>query len=87
MVIGYMNVTKDLTHIEKLHERCYDILNDYTCRSLTYEEDKLVAISGVAKYILANIGVEDEYHAGIFKSMLPRALMWKIPAQRRNGEP
>lgn len=31
--------------------------------------------------------MEDEYHAGMFRSMLPYALMWKIPVQKRSNEP
>lgn len=53
----------------------------------SYEKDKLIAISGIAKYILANSGIEDEYHAGVFRSMLPYSLMWKIPAQKKSPEP
>ena len=85
-VIGYINITNELTHLQKLHERWYVILHDYTCRNLTYEKDKLIAISGVVKYILANSEIEDEYHAGMFRSMLPYALMWKIPAQKKSHE-
>lgn len=49
-VIGYLNITNDLCHLQKLHERWYVILHDDTCRNLTYEKDKLVAVSGVVKY-------------------------------------
>jgi hypothetical protein len=85
-VIGYMNITNELTHLQKLHERWYVILHDYTCRNLTYEKDKLITITGVAKYTLANSGIEDEYHAGMFRSMLPYALRWKIPVQKKSHE-
>jgi hypothetical protein len=85
-IIFYSNQTPELTHLQKLCERWYVILHDYTGRHLTKEKDKLVAISGVVKYILDNSGLDDEYHAGIVKSMLPYALMWKIPQQNTRTE-
>jgi hypothetical protein len=85
--IAYMNNTPELTNLQKLQERWYSILQDYNNRQLTYGRDKLVAISGVAKYILKHSGLNDEYHAGIFKSMLPHALMWRIPQQKRQNDP
>lgn len=33
-LIEYWNVTNELTHLQKLHERWYVILHDYTCRNL-----------------------------------------------------
>jgi hypothetical protein len=50
-------------------------------RKLTFEKDRLIAISGIAKYVVQQGKLNDEYYAGIFKSMLPHALLWKLPHQ------
>lgn len=52
----------------------YQVLADYTFRTLTYEEDKLVAISGMAR--ITGDFMEDTYHAGLWKQNLPQALLW-----------
>lgn len=53
----------------------YGLLEDYSSRFLTYETDKLPALSGVAaKFSTRFQG--DEYHAGLFRQHLPAALLW-----------
>jgi hypothetical protein len=52
----------------------YRILADYTSRSLTFPQDKLVAIAGVAQII--SDAMKGEYHAGLWFNNLPQALLW-----------
>lgn len=52
----------------------YQVLADYTSRDLTFQEDKLVAISGIAQII--GDYLDDEYHAGIWANNLPQGLLW-----------
>jgi hypothetical protein len=57
------------------HGRWLDILSNYTDRNLTRSEDMLPAIAGIANRIQAH--TNNEYIAGVFRSALPRALLWK----------
>lgn len=50
------------------------MLENYGRRLFTFVEDKLPAISGMAKYISDETG--DEYLAGLWKSRLPSSLVW-----------
>lgn len=51
-----------------------NIVEEYTKRSLTYDADKLKAISGVAQKWGAGSG--DTYAAGLWRSHLPLGLLW-----------
>ena len=51
------------------------LLSEYGRRRLTYAEDKLPAISGVAKDFAALL--DDDYLAGMWKSSLVRCLGWQ----------
>jgi hypothetical protein len=59
-----------------------DILEAYTLGQLTFESDKLVAISGLQK-IYANL-IKAPYLAGLWGFHLPRQLLWTVlrPAER-----
>ena len=64
---------------EKLHpliayEIWWDILHEYTGKSLTKDEDRLPAISGIAMRIQAHIG--DQYVAGLWRNNLVEDLQW-----------
>jgi hypothetical protein len=50
----------------------------YSDASFTYETDKLVAISGIARAMQGVIG--DRYVAGIWQSQLPSQLFWDVNA-------
>lgn len=49
------------------------VVEEYSRRSLTLGMDKLVAISGLAKYMATVL--KDEYLAGIWRSALPGTLL------------
>ncbi|KAF7897045.1 hypothetical protein EAF00_005273 [Botryotinia globosa] len=48
----------------------------YSHRPLTYQTDKLPAISGIAK--LLHDMTQDDYYAGLWRSQLPGALLWTL---------
>lgn len=53
-----------------------EIVEDYSERKLTYDTDKLAAMSGVASEIQNMTG--NEYFAGIWKEDLLSQLLWKV---------
>lgn len=60
---------------------------DYSRRKLTYQTDKLPALSGLARHFGSRCR-EDRYVAGIWLSQLPRALFWTVPRDERpEGRP
>ena len=56
--------------------RWISIVNKYSVTSLTKGEDKLVALSGIAKRIQGLI--DDEYLAGFWRKFLPSDLLWTV---------
>ncbi|KAH8588557.1 heterokaryon incompatibility protein-domain-containing protein [Bisporella sp. PMI_857] len=52
------------------------IVEHYTQGQLSFQKDKFVAISGVARQFAAKS--ENEYIAGLWKTMLERALCWMV---------
>ncbi|KAL9097032.1 MAG: hypothetical protein Q9165_000996 [Trypethelium subeluteriae] len=66
---------------EKLHSSTayqiwWDVLHEYTRKSLTKDEDRLPAISGIAMRIQVHIG--DQYVAGLWRNNLVEDLQWFI---------
>ena len=55
---------------------------DYSRRKLTYQTDKLPALSGLARHFGLRCR-EDTYVAGVWLSQLPRALFWNVPIRGR----
>jgi len=61
------------------------ILGSYMRCDLTCEEDKLIALSGIAKDMHL---LDDEYLAGLWRRQLPGQLLWKInDCKQANGLP
>lgn len=56
------------------------IVTDYSRRALTRAEDKLIALSGIAKVFASRLSInpEDSYFAGLWKDALIRDLLWKV---------
>ena len=62
------------------------VLESYRSCHLTKAEDKLIAISGLAKDIQQIL--DDEYLAGLWKRFLPSELMWQVDGcTQSNGSP
>ena len=55
-----------------------EMVREYSTRSLSDQEDRLVAISGVVTAIQMQYDEPLEYVAGIFKEDLPAALLWMV---------
>ena len=66
------------THIETDRFDAYylwdNIITSYSEGALSHEEDKLIALSGVAKYMLSIL--HDRYLAGLWQQCLPSQLLW-----------
>lgn len=60
------------------YEAWNDILSLYVRCALTKSEDKLVALSGVAKDFASAVG--DEYVAGLWRRNLVNSLLWRVDA-------
>lgn len=56
----------------------YQIVQEYTTKNLTRGQDKLIALSGVARQFAARALPENvKYWAGMWSSDMPRGLLWK----------
>ncbi|KAH7092099.1 heterokaryon incompatibility protein-domain-containing protein [Paraphoma chrysanthemicola] len=56
--------------------RWYNIVEEYTTRNLTYQSDKLPALSGIAKKFQDLTGYE--YLAGIWKINILSGILWRV---------
>ena len=64
----------------------YELMEDYSFRSLTKETDKLPALSGLAQYY-QDVFRGGQYLAGIWSTHLPAALLWRSMAGPDNRSP
>ena len=68
----------DEAHSERLYEAWGGIVRKYSQCDLTYESDKLIAISGLAQRACRQLGLESkDYLAGLWKAYLPGELLWQ----------
>ncbi|KAH6688442.1 heterokaryon incompatibility protein-domain-containing protein [Plectosphaerella plurivora] len=65
------------TDRQQLYRLWFRVVSDFTRRSLTFESDRLPAISALAERLSA-ITKDDTYIAGIWKNELLRGLEWQI---------
>ena len=56
--------------------RWHDLVERYTKCALTMDEDKLIAISGIAKIFQSNLG--DDYLAGLWRHDIVAGLLWYV---------
>lgn len=68
-----------------LHTLWYDLVRAYSLRELTFEDDKLPALSGLASLFAAR--TEDCYCAGLWERDLAHELLWSGAAARPQGIP
>lgn len=63
------------------------IVDVYSRSALTRQEDKLIALSGIAQEM--NVLLNDEYLAGLWKNHLPSQLLWSVttPLIANHGNP
>jgi hypothetical protein len=62
-----------------------EIVKNYTKRQLTYEKDKLPAISGIVSRFQAS--ADDECLAGLWKSDLMKELLWNVSPTQSARKP
>jgi hypothetical protein len=55
---------------------------DYSRRKLTYQTDKLPALSGIARHFGSRCQ-DDTYVAGVWLSQLPCTLFWNVPTREQ----
>ncbi|KAK4463032.1 heterokaryon incompatibility protein-domain-containing protein [Cladorrhinum samala] len=67
----------------ELRSRWYDLLEAYSCTSVTFVSDRLLAISGVARQFCSAMQRDpSEYLAGMWKCDLPLSMLWNELQQR-----
>ncbi|KAL8828971.1 MAG: hypothetical protein Q9170_006371 [Blastenia crenularia] len=59
----------------------------FTSRKLTKSRDKLIAISGLAKYTYARLTVKDRYIVGLWKRHLLLHMLWKVSYGQEASRP
>jgi hypothetical protein len=59
-----------------LRERWYELVEDFSSRSLSYETDKLPALSGLASTFAESFS-QSPYLGGLWRSHMPSSLLWK----------
>jgi len=76
----------DLFFTESIsHGRWYKIVEEYTSKTLTNMEDRLVALAGIAKqYAARKLKPDEQYWAGIWSSDIMPGMLWRTegPAYR-----
>lgn len=68
-----------------LRDRWYELMEDYSSRSLTKEKDKLPALSGLASKFREHFRT-GQYLAGLWSNHLPSALLWKTTNGPRDDQ-
>ncbi|SCO92101.1 uncharacterized protein FRV6_16229 [Fusarium oxysporum] len=63
-------------HIPRLSLAWHNLVMLYSRKDITFEEDKLVAISGLAGLFAAQMGTD--YFAGLWKPTLLKDLLWEV---------
>ncbi|EMD84756.1 hypothetical protein COCC4DRAFT_88914, partial [Bipolaris maydis ATCC 48331] len=53
-----------------------DVVSQYSAMDLSVSTDKLIALSGIAKFFMARL--EDKYVAGMWRSQLEDSLLWFV---------
>jgi Heterokaryon incompatibility protein (HET) len=64
-------------HIRDIYLFWWKIVQAYSKCDLSYEQDKLVAISGIAKEVSRALGERDQYLAGLWRGDILNGLLWR----------
>lgn len=79
---GSINATTESYHTQ-LWRR---LVTEYSSCEFTKTEDKLVAMSGIAKVFRQSLPEGDQYLAGLWRSELPKLLCWKRRVDRNKAK-
>lgn len=81
MMYGIYGPDIDLNHLKSSHttaseryDQWWRIVEDYSRRSLNYQEDKLMALQGIATVFASHCN--DEYVSGLWRKDLVARLLW-----------
>ncbi|KAI9641959.1 hypothetical protein NHQ30_009828 [Ciborinia camelliae] len=76
----------DLNDLEdwEVFERWFDVVKEYAILSLSYANDRLVALSGIATVFQEH--QKSAYLAGIWKNDLARGILWSVLQNKINRE-
>lgn len=69
---------------ESVFDSWYKGIEDYSCRNLTYANDRLPAVSGLAHEMHSQVG--GEYYAGLWERDLMVGLLWSTIPGQGSGE-
>lgn len=58
-----------------------NLVTEYTSRALSVATDRSLAIAGLSEVCCGNIGWQEQYMAGMWRSMFPWNLMWSMPTR------
>ncbi|KAF5580305.1 tol [Fusarium subglutinans] len=67
---------QDMKEKAEFHLRWYEMVTSYSVHNLTNENDKMMAIAGVAYFIQQSTGFK--YAAGLWQETLPFNLLWMV---------
>ncbi|PVH76471.1 HET-domain-containing protein [Cadophora sp. DSE1049] len=63
--------------LNQTKDQWYELVYEYSRTSLTYGDDRLLAISAIAKRYCSHMGLDStDYLAGVWKTDLPVSLLW-----------
>ena len=82
--VGIRSTSSD---IEQVRLRWYELVEEYSQTSLSYREDRLLALSAVAKRFCSTMRLKPpDYLAGMWKDDLPQSMLWfQDPLPGRSG--
>ncbi|KAL2672868.1 hypothetical protein Neosp_013584 [[Neocosmospora] mangrovei] len=73
----YAAHSNDWNSVEMIRDKWYQILSEYSQRSLTQQSDKLIALSGITSKISQLLGKHEKYLDGHWESDLWHGLTWR----------
>jgi len=67
------------------HENWKHIVERYSRTALTKDQDKLIALAGIAELMSSRIGKNMFYVAGMWERFLASQLLWRVPPRYEDG--
>lgn len=82
-----INIKVSASSVEQVKSQWYELVEEYSHTSLSFVDDRLLAISAVAKRLCSAMRLDpSEYLAGMWKSDLPLSMLWsQYSPQRKHG--
>jgi hypothetical protein len=69
--------TSSASNIQQVNLRWYKLVEDYSCTSISFADDRLLPISAVVKQCCLGMRLDpSEYLAGMWKDDLPLSMLW-----------